>query len=116
MNSVKEGGIFENLIIESSPVTPINREEEDYDKHDDKWQKAKRFAEDTRHRKGLIFWVKWVVSLWLSFVLAVVAFNNILCLKLSDNVLITLLATTTANILGLAYIVLKGLFKQNNED
>lgn len=30
--------------------------------------------------------------------------------ELSDVVLSTLLATTTANILGLAYIVLKGMF------
>ena len=89
---------------------------EDYDKHNLKWQKTKRFAEDTGHRRGLVLWVKYVVSLWLSGVLFVVAFNTIFQLNLSDSVLITLLTTTTVNILGLAYIVLKGLFKLTNTD
>ena len=74
-----------------------------------------RFSEDTAHRRSLIKWVKWTVSLWLAGVLSVITFNNILCLKLETGVQITLLATTTVNILGLAYIVLEGLFKESGK-
>ena len=75
-----------------------------------KEQEAKRYIQDTEERKLLSHWVIWVVSLWLSAVLFVVMFNNLLCFNLNNSVLITLLATTTVNILGLAYIVLQGLF------
>lgn len=96
---------FDSLL---PPVISL-RKEEDYDQHGLKWQKTKRFAEDTKHRKKLISWVKWVVSLWLIAVMTVLMLNNV-WFRLEPSVLITLLTTTTVNILGLAYIVLKGLF------
>jgi hypothetical protein len=98
--------------IEITPVTtpPMLDSSEDYDKYGIKWQHTKRFAEDTKHRKGLIRWVKIVVSIWLGLVLFVVTFNDLLHFRLHDGVLIALLTTTTINILGLAYIVLQGLF------
>jgi len=102
-----ENNNFENIVaIGFKPYSG-----EDYDKHDLEWQKTKRFAEDTNHRKWLIFWVKCVVSLWLLCVIIVVAFNSIFQFNLNDSVLIALLTTTTVNILGLAFIVLTGLFK-----
>ena len=106
----KDKSSFEGLNYEYLTIPKINKEE-DYDRYDIKWQKTRRFAEDTRHRKGLVSWVKYVVSLWLLGVLFVVTFNSIFHFYLSDSVLITLLTTTTVNILGLAYIVLKGLFQ-----
>jgi len=48
--------------------------------------------------------------------LFVVTFNSTFSFKLSDSVLITLLATTTVNILGLAFIVLQGLFQINDKE
>ena len=81
-----------------------------YDTSDYSAQRTRRFSEDTDHRSGLIFWVKLVVSLWLFCAIIVVAFNNLFHFKLNDSVLIALLTTTTLNILGLAYIVLQGLF------
>ncbi len=69
-----------------------------------------RYDQDTKERKLLSHWVIIVVSLWLLFVLAILSLNRLLELKLSDTVLCMLLGTTTINILGLAYIVLKGLF------
>ena len=92
----------------SSPLS-----EENHDKYGLEKQKTRRFSEDTDHRSGLITWVKWVVSLWLLCTITVVAFNSILHLDLKEGVLIVLLTTTTVNILGLAYIVLQGLFKAN---
>ena len=89
-------------------LSPLS--EENHDKHGLEKQKTRRFSEDTDHRSGLIFWVKLVVSFWLLCAIIVVAFNNLFHFKLNDSVLIALLTTTTLNILGLAYIVLQGLF------
>lgn len=54
--------------------------------------------------------MKCVVSLWLVFIVAVVFSVGMSWLNYSDGVLIALLATTTANIIGLAYFMAKGLF------
>jgi hypothetical protein len=112
----KETGSFANLILKDLLIPNVTNGEEDYDRHNMHWQQTRRFAEDTKHRKGLIKWVKYVVSIWLFLVLFVVTFNLFFRFNLSDSVLITLLATTTVNILGLAYIVLKGLFQLRDTD
>lgn len=67
-----------------------------------------RFGQDTKDRKWLAYWSVSVVSFWLLSVLLILVFNQFLAL--SDAVLITLLTTTTLNILGLTFIVLKGHF------
>jgi hypothetical protein len=71
-----------------------------------------RYEQDTKERKLLSHWVIIVVSAWLFLTVSILALNHPLCLKLGDAVCCTLLGTTTVNILGLAYIVLKGLFPQ----
>ena len=76
-------------------------------------QEKKRYGQDTRYRKILAHWVMSVVSLWLLLVLLVITFNKIWCLNISESVCITLLATTTVNVLGLAFIVLNGIFGGN---
>lgn len=73
-------------------------------------QKRIRFSQDTKHRRQLVIWMMCVVSAWLLIVLFIVVFNGILKLSVSDNVMIALLATTTVNVLGLANIILNGLF------
>jgi len=73
-------------------------------------QERIRFAQDTKHRGRLVLWMMWVVSIWLAAVLLFTAFNKLLCLDIDNKVLITLLATTTLNVLGLARIILGGLF------
>ncbi len=69
-----------------------------------------RYAQDTRNKSWLGKWAAWTVSIWLSFVCVAVLFNEILLFCIDTTVLITLLGTTTLNILGLAFIVLKGYF------
>jgi hypothetical protein len=71
----------------------------------------KRYASDTLDRKWLAIWTAIIVSVWLYFVLIILTFNRIICL--SDSVLITLLGTTTLNVLGLSFIVLKGHFNSS---
>ncbi|WP_320019798.1 hypothetical protein [Labilibaculum manganireducens] len=67
-----------------------------------------RFDSDTYDRKWLAKWTAIVVTFWLFLVLAIVCLSSVL--KLSDTVLVTLLGTTTLNVLGLSFIVLRGHF------
>jgi len=68
-----------------------------------------RYRGDTRKRNVLSTWAAVLVSAWLVGVFLILI-GNTATYKLSSDVLITLLATTTLNVLGLMYIVLKGLF------
>ncbi len=67
-------------------------------------------------RLGLVPWMKKIVIAWLIFtgviVIADLVVTAIFGKALSDSVVCALLTTTTANVLGLAVIVLKGLFPQ----
>jgi len=61
-------------------------------------------------KKGICGWVKWVVSIYLSFiafVLLVLVFGEG---NLENSVIIALLTTTTINILGLPLMIIKSLF------
>ena len=70
-------------------------------------QEAERFGQDTRLRKILAIWTMVIISAWLVAVLVILFFRD----NLNPSVLITLLATTTINILGLPKIILEGLFR-----
>ena len=75
---------------------------------------TKRFNDDTEHRAGLVDWIKELIPTYLFFVLCLligVGFSGITHFHLSDEIILAILCTTTANITGLAVIVLKGLFK-----
>jgi hypothetical protein len=83
----------------------------DVDGYDLKDQVRKRFDDNTRHRGTLVYWVMWIVSVWLFLVICVVSLSGLKLFTLSESVLITILTTTTVNILGLPLIILRGLFK-----
>lgn len=68
-----------------------------------------RYKGDTKDRRWLAKWSVFVVLVWLLFVMIVLCFNNNY-IGMSDTVLVTLLGTTTLNILGLSFIVLRGHF------
>lgn len=74
-------------------------------------QKKKEHKQRVKYAKTLF----WLISLWLTAVLIIVICSGIdwhllSHFKLSDNVLITLLTTTTVTVLGLFITVLKYLF------
>lgn len=75
-------------------------------------QEVYRFKQDTAHRKTLVKWMMWVVSLWLGIVLGIVIANRWLLIE--KEIIITLLATTTINVLGLANIILRGMFPKRS--
>lgn len=71
---------------------------------------AKRYSSDTSYRRWLAKWTAIVVSVWLTVVLLILLVNK-KHIHLSDSVLMVLLGTTTLNVLGLSYIVLRGHFQ-----
>ncbi len=77
--------------------------------------KAKDFHQSIKHRNILVYWVIAIVSVWLLIVSSILFLQGTSCVQLSDAVLITLLSTTTINILGLPLIILKGLFNKKDE-
>lgn len=81
---------------------------------DKKSLENQRYREDTEHRKTLSIWAAVVVSFWLVSVLLILR-NNTNILKLNDSVLITLLGTTTLNVLGLMIIVLNDIFNKGKK-
>jgi preprotein translocase subunit SecG len=76
---------------------------------------AERYLSDTADRKWLAIWTAIVVTLWLGAVMVVVFLNN-RHIHLSDTVISVLLGTTTLNVLGLSYIVLRGHFKASEHE
>lgn len=78
----------------------------------DQLQKFKnhRYLSDTKSRGWLAIWSASVVTLWLGLVILILRYNEAWLICLNDNVLITLLGTTTLNVLGLSFIVLRGHF------
>ncbi len=58
----------------------------------------------------------WLLIVWLNKVIHILTHNYLCGYKLSDNVLIALLVTSTANVIGMVVIVLKNLFPEKNKD
>lgn len=77
--------------------------------------KNNRYESDTKARGWLAKWTAIIVSVWLVLVMATLFFNNN-AFNLDDKVLITLLGTTTLNVLGLSFIVLRGHFQSNEKE
>lgn len=68
-------------------------------------EELKRFKSNTKNRSLLSIWTFAIISVWLIAVVVLLS-----CNFLSDSVAITLLSTTTINIIGLPAIVLRGYF------
>lgn len=77
--------------------------------------RLQRYSDTSSLRILTAYWVMIVVSLWLLGAFVVVLLCGLKVLTLSTEVLIALLTTTTANILGLPYIILQGLYPKEKE-
>lgn len=107
---------FENIRIEATSGNDVYAPKNfDADELSLSEQKRQRYYQNTKYRRYFSVWVMIIVPSWLVLVLALLALCAFSVAALSDTVLVTLLATTTANILGLAFIVLKGMFPQAKE-
>ena len=77
--------------------------------------RLERYADTSSLRRRTAKWVMRIVSLWLAAVIVVLVGTGWECFTLSNQVLIALLTTTTANILGLPLVVLRGLYPKEEE-
>lgn len=66
--------------------------------------------QDREQRRRFALNIFWVVVSYLALVLAILILNGFSLVKITDTVLITLLGTTTANVISLLVIVAKYLF------
>lgn len=107
-----EKRLFNTDFKNEKPEVPNSEKKDDADKYDN--LEKKRYKQKTKERRLFSKWVKWVSSVWLALVLLILFFqgfgSEFKFFNLSDSVLITLLSTTTINVLGLSVIVLKGFF------
>ena len=76
---------------------------------------TERYKDTSQLRRHTGYWVMIVVSQWLFVVICLVILVGLNSLELNDSVIITLLGTTTVNIIGLPYVLLKGLYPQDKE-
>lgn len=76
---------------------------------------TERYKDTSQLRRHTGYWVMIVVSQWLFIVICLVILVGLKSLKLNDSVIITLLGTTTVNIIGLPFVLLKGLYPQDKE-
>lgn len=77
-------------------------------------EKLKGLKQDRRERRKYADLVFTLISMWLTMILCFVAASGTGGLQLSDNVLITLITTSTASVIAIFLIVMKYLFRQNN--
>lgn len=75
-----------------------------------------RIVENTRARRRLERWITRLISIYLSVVLTLIVASYILSWNLHLAVIITILSTTTINIVALGYILVRGLFHENEEN
>ncbi|OWP78681.1 hypothetical protein BWG23_00920 [Flavobacterium oreochromis] len=74
-----------------------------------------RLRQNTLSRRYFVLWSSFLVSCWMWKVGEILVNNNEkYCL--SDNVLITLLGTTTLNVLGIVAIAMYDLFNGKSEE
>lgn len=108
---MKQNSSFVGIDIRPSERNKkTSSENPDVDKQGLKEQKRDRYKQNTRFRRHLAVWVMWIVPAWLVLVITLVYLCASDLFYLSDSSMVALLATTTVNVLGLAFIVLKGLF------
>ncbi|EKT3975133.1 hypothetical protein ACKUCE_11870 [Flavobacterium psychrophilum] len=74
-----------------------------------------RLRQNTLSRRYFVLWSSFLVSCWMWKVGEILVNNNDkYCL--SENVLITLLGTTTLNVLGIVAIAMHDLFNGKSEE
>ena len=77
--------------------------------------KRRRYNQDTKDRSALAHRTFWLIVGWLVSVVIILMYNTE-SFFLSDKVLFMLLGTTTINVLGLAFVVLKGYFEHMDQN
>lgn len=120
---------FKPVKPELDPLEVIRKLLEDFE-HQESIDKSKsvaglhRVIENTHARRRLEKWSQRVIGVYLLVVLGLIiatylripGMEEYKILDIPDNVMIAILTTTTANIIGLGLIVLRGHFLSQKED
>ena len=82
--------------------------------------KNSRYKDNSDMRKALVIAFTTIITFWLLSVLLILVGNRVNRYDLSENTLIAFLTTSSANVLGMMYVILKNLFPngkdKNNTD
>ena len=105
---------FNWILDDVDPASAFSPNFQDPDKNDLAVQKKERFEQDTKFRKHFSNWVMAIVPSWLLLTMVLMFFTGFNLTSFSDGAIVALLTTTTANVLGLAFIALKGMFPEGN--
>jgi hypothetical protein len=68
------------------------------------------YKQNLEARKSYAKKIFIMVSIWLGLMILIIIFQGVGSIKLSDSVLITLITTTTLNVITLFYFIIKNLF------
>lgn len=141
-SAMKHGGFYIAYHVKNFFSNPLKKGKKDLDlldktrllletdvaNNDDIMDKCEQFielhriVENTKARRRLEKWASRVIAFYLLLVLGIVIcnyasiapFNKWGSMSISDPVMITILSTTTVNIIGLGLIVLRGHFLMND--
>ena len=109
-----EEGVVENIVVNNyKDDTELER----FKNENSKLRlKNQRYGWNTVLRILFSIVYTCLLIVWLNKVIHILIHNNICGYKLSDSVLIALLVTSTANVIGMVVIVLKNLFPEKSKD
>ena len=71
-----------------------------------------RYKDNSDMRKALVIAFTTIIAFWLLSVLLILVGNKVNRFDLSENTLIAFLTTSSANVLGMMYVILKNLFPE----
>lgn len=81
----------------------------------DKWVDVCDRLGDIKLKRWYGVWILVLLSLWILYMMIFSFFQLYVASPISDAVFITLITTTTANIIGLPIIILKYLFPKGKQ-
>ena len=74
-----------------------------------------RYRDNSDMRKALVIAFTTIIAFWLLSVLLILVGNKVNRYDLSENTLIAFLTTSSANVLGMMYVILKNLFPEKKD-
>ena len=77
--------------------------------------KNSRYKDNSDMRKALVITFTTIITFWLLSVLLILVGNRVNRYDLSENTLIAFLTTSSANVLGMMYVILKNLFPNGKD-
>lgn len=77
--------------------------------------KNARYKDNSDMRKALVVAFTTIIAFWLLAVILILVGNRVRKYDLSENTLIAFLTTSSANVLGMMYVILKNLFPEKKD-